>query len=329
MTHPTAPYIATLLCDPSFPALAERHTARTVETLEGAQAPVWLDKGIAADIPFTPQGPIDCRATAQALREAIADPQIDVIVQPAQGRRKKLLLVEMDKVLLRQTTSDEIAAVVGVASQRAEIAAKVAAGEIAHAEGTAAFFALLQGRTTDCLQQVLGKRMMMTPGARMLAETLRANQAHLAVATFGFSCFAGPVCQKAGITEAAANRLVLEGNRITALAEPVLDPAAKAAFIDQLLTTHKVSPADAAIVASSTADLPLFDKFGYSVAFRAEPSVAAAADAQIAQGDLTALLYAQGFAKEAFVTEARHELDASDWKRKYGAYEKAHERTRT
>ncbi len=163
----------------------------------------------------------------------------------------------------------------------------------------------------------------------MLAETLRANQAHLAVATFGFSCFAGPVCQKAGITEAAANRLVLEGNRITALAEPVLDPAAKAAFIDQLLTTHKVSPADAAIVASSTADLPLFDKFGYSVAFRAEPSVAAAADAQIAQGDLTALLYAQGFAKEAFVTEARHELDASDWKRKYGAYEKAHERTRT
>ena len=145
MTHPTTPYVSTLLCDPSFPALAERHTARAVETLENAQAPIWLDEGIAADIPFTPQGPIDCRAAAQALREAIADPQIDVIVQPTEGRRKKLLLVEMDRILLRQTTSDEIAAVVGVMSQRAEIAAKVAAGEISHAEGTAAFSRFYRG----------------------------------------------------------------------------------------------------------------------------------------------------------------------------------------
>jgi phosphoserine phosphatase len=329
MTEPPAPsHVATLLCDPSFPALAERHFAPAAAALDGAQPPQWLDKGIAADIAFASEQTIDCRALAEQLRAAIADPQIDVVVQPLAGRRKKLLLLDMDKVLLGQTTSDEIAAVIGAGTQRAEILAKVASGEISFTAGLQAFFALLQGRTTDCLSQVLGKRMVMRQGARALVETMRANGGSVAIATYGFSCFAGPVAQKANIQDVAANRLVLDGNKITALAEPLFDPAGKAAFLAALMTAQSRAPGKVLLALADPADLPLAAIIESSFAFHAAPVLAAATRGRIDQGDLSALLYIQGYARADFVTEERRTLDASDWKRKYGAYEKAHERTR-
>ncbi len=328
MTQSAPSHVATLLCDPSFPALADRHLSRATETLDAPQPAVWLDKGIAADIAFSPAESIDACALAETLRSAIADPQIDVIVQPLAGRRKKLLVLEMDKVLIGQNTCDEIAAVIGCAAQRAEIRAKVASGELTLAAGLKAFFALLQGRTTECLSQVLGKKMVMTPGARVLVDTMQANGANVALATYGFSCFAAPVAQKANIQELAANRLVLETNKIAELAEPVLDPSGKAAFLDGLIAAKELAPDDVMLVIHDPADLPLVEKAGISIAFRAEPAVATAAQGQVTQGDLSALLYLQGYARDAFATDARRALDASDWKRKYGAYEKAHERTR-
>ncbi len=328
MTQSTISHVATLLCDPSFPALADRHLARATEALDAPQPPMWLDKGIAADISFAPARAIDCRALAEKLRAAIADPQIDAIVQPLEGRRKKLLVIEMDNVLIGQNTLDEIAAVISCAPQLAEIRARVAGGEIGHAAGLQEFFTSLQGRTTDCLSRVLGKKMVMTPGASVLVETMRAHGASVALVTYGFSCFAGPVAQKANIQEVIANRLILEGNKIMALAEPVLDPAGKAAALDSLIAAQTIGRADVLALAHDPADLPLLGEVGTGIAFRAEAAVAAAAPAHIDRGDLSAALYLQGYAREDFVTEARRSLDASDWKRKYGAYEKAHERTR-
>lgn len=328
MTQAPLIYVVTLLCDPSFPALADRHLAHASEALPNPQAPIWLDKGIAADILFAPDSEIDGRGLAQKLREKIADPQIDVIVQPVETRRKKLLLLEMDRVLLRQSTADDIAAIINAAPQLADLRAKHAAGSLSHAEATKAFSALLQTRTTECLQQVLSKRMQMRSGAKVLVDTMKANGGAVVLATYGFSCFAGPVAQKAGIEIAAANRLLIEGRQIGELAEPVLDPDAKAAFLDQVLAARSVPPTDMMIVTADPADLALFSKGSRAMAFHADAAVMAAADADIAQGDLSALLYVQGYAKEAFVTEQRRDLDASDWKRKYGAYEKAHERTR-
>ena len=321
-------HVATLVCDPSFPALADRHLIRAREALEAAQDPVWLDKGIAADIAFAPADSIDCHALADKLRAAIADAQIDVIVQPVEGRRKKLLFIEMDKVLVGQNTLDEIASVTGCAAQLAEIHAKVVQGDIDYAAGLRESFTLLQGRPTDCLSQVLGKKMGMVPGARVLVETMRANGGSAALATYGFSCFAGPVADKAGIKEIIANRLVLENNKIAALAEPILDPTGKRAGLDGLLAALAVTQSAVLAVIHDRADLPLLKEAGMGIAFRAEAAIAAAAPARIDRGDLSALLYLQGYRREDFVTEARRSLDASDWKRKYGAYEKAHERTR-
>lgn len=322
-------HVATLLCDPSFPALTERHLARAAERLEAAHEPHWLAQGVAADIAFAPSGPVDLAALTEALRVAIADKEIDVVVQPFEGRRKKLLFVEMDQVLLGQNTSDEIAAVTGTAAQRAEIGLKVAAGEISFAEGLEAFFALLHGRTSECLQQVLTRRMQMRGGARLLVETLRAHGATLAVATYGFSCFAGPVAQKLTIETVAANRLILEGRKIEALAPPLLDPAAKTSFLAALQAARNVAPAETMIVSAGAADISLFGATAATgLAFHAEAPLAAATSARIDRGDLTALLYVQGFSTAEFIGETRQTLDASDWKRKYGAFEKAHERTR-
>ena len=322
------PHVATLVCDPSFPSLADRHLARAREALEAPQQHVWLDKGIAADIAFAPAAAIDCRARAEKLRNAITDAQIDVIVQPLEGRRKKLLFIEMDKVLVGQNTLDEIASVIGCAAQLAEIHAKVAHGEIDYAAGLRESFTFLRGRPTDCLSQVLGKKMRMIPGARVLVETMRANGGSAALATYGFSCFAGPVADKAGIKEIVANRLILENNKIAALAEPILDPTGKRASLDSLLAALGVTRNAVLAVIHDPVDLPLLKEAGMGIAFRAEAAIAAAAPAHIDRGDLSALLYLQGYRREDFVTEARQPLDASDWKRKYGAYEKAHERTR-
>lgn len=327
-------HVATLFCDTSFPALAERHLARVSEVLhasevlEAPQEPAWLDKGIAADISFAPAGALDCRTMAEKLRGAIADPQIDVIVQPIEGRRKKLLFAEMDKVLIGQNTLDEIASVIGCAPQHNEIRAKVANGEISYAAGLREIFAFLQTRRTDCLSHVLGKKMAMTPGARVLVETMRAHGATVALATFGFSCFAGLVAGKAGITEVIANKLILENDKIAALAEPVLDPAGKMVFLESLLVAQAIARSDVLMVVHDAADLPLLDHVGCGIAFRAEAPVTDAATARIDRGDLSGLLYIQGYRREDFVTESSRPLDASDWKRKYGGYEKAHERTR-
>jgi phosphoserine phosphatase len=323
-----ATHVATLLCDPSFPALADRHLARAGEALDAPQQPIWLDKGIAADLCFASAHDTDCAAVTAKLRAAIADPQIDIIVQPLAGRRKKLLFIEMDKGLLGQDTCDEIAAVIGCAGELAEIRAKVANGEVDFATGVKLFFALLQGRGTDCLSQVLGKRMKMTPGAVALIETTRANGGTITLATYGFSCFAGPVAQKTNIQDVTANKLIIEGNKIAALAEPVLDPAGKAAILDTLIAAQTIARADVLVLAYAAVDLPLLQSVGTGIAFHAADGVADAASIRIDRGDLSAALYIQGYAKEDFVTEPRRPLDASDWKRKYGGYEKAHERTR-
>ena len=319
-------HVATLLCDPGFPSLADRHLTRARNILEAPQEPVWLDKGIAADIVFAPTGTVDSRMLAEKLRAAIADTQIDVIVQPVEGRRKKLLFIEMDKVLIGQNTLDEIATVIGCVPQLAEIRARFAAGATTYSAGLREFFALLQGRRTDCLSQVLGKKLAMTPGARVLAETMRANGATAALATCGFSCFAGPVADKAGIKEILANRLILESNKIEVMAEPVLDPESKREELGRLVTAQAISYGEVVAVAHDTSDMRLLAQVGMGVAFRAETPETA--PARIDRGDLTALLYLQGYRREDFVTEARRSLDASDWKRKYGAYEKSHERTR-
>ncbi len=325
MTH-----VATLVCDPSFPSLTEAHIRRAIAALPGAGEPQWLDKGVAADIPFAPEEPADPRGLAEAARAAIGAAAIDVIVQAAEGRRKKLLLADMDSTMIGQECIDELAEQVGKRGEVAEITLRAMRGEIAFEPALRERVALLKGLHPDIVLRVLAKKITLTPGGRTLVQTMRAHGAHTALVSGGFTVFASVVADKIGFHEHQANVLLVgeDGRFSGLLAEPVLGEAAKRDALRGLRDKRAVAVAETLAVGDGANDIRMLVEAGLGVAYRGKPAVAAAAQARIDHSDLTALLYAQGYRREEFFVEARPQLNPSDWKRKYGALEKAHERTR-
>lgn len=322
MTH-----VATLVCDPSFPSLTEDHIRRAINVLPKPGEPQWLDKGVAADIPFEAEEPADARALAEAARAASG---VDVIVQAAEGRRKKLLVADMDSTMIRQECLDELAAEVGKKQHVAAITERAMRGEIAFEPALRERVALLKGLHPDTVLRVIAKKITLTPGARTLVQTMRSHGAHTALVSGGFTVFTSVIAERIGFHESQANVLLLgEDGRFSGLVgEPILGEAAKRDALLALREKHAAAASDTLAVGDGANDLAMLQEAGLGVAFRGKPAVAAAAHARIEHADLTALLYAQGYRREEFFVEARPQLNPSDWKRKYGALEKAHERTR-
>jgi phosphoserine phosphatase len=325
MTH-----VATLVCDPSFPSLTEAHIRQAIEALPKPGQPQWLDKGVAADIPFAPEEPADSRVLADAARAAIGAAAVDVIVQAVEGRRKKLLLADMDSTMIGQECVDELAEQVGKKPHVAAITERAMRGEIAFEPALRERVALLKGLHPDTVLRVIAKKITLTPGGRTLVQTMRAHGAHTALVSGGFTVFASVIAEKIGFHENQANVLLLgEDGRFSGLvAEPVLGEEAKRETLRNLREKHAIAAGETLAVGDGANDLAMLLEAGLGVAFRGKPAVAAAAQARIDHADLTALLYAQGYRREEFFVEARAQLNPSDWKRKYGALEKAHERTR-
>jgi phosphoserine phosphatase len=231
MTH-----VATLVCDPTFPSLTEEFVRKALDALPRPGQPQWLDKGIAADIPFEPEAQADLRALAEAARAAFGAAQIDVIVQPEQGRRKKLLLADMDSTMIRQESIDELAAQIGKKHYVAAITERAMRGEIEFEPALRERVALFKGLHPDTIARLIAKKITLTPGARTLVQTMRAKGAYCALVSGGFTDFASVVADKIGFQEHRANRLLLgEDGRFTGLvAEPVLGREAKLEALLQL-----------------------------------------------------------------------------------------------
>lgn len=325
MTH-----VATLVCNPTFPILTEKLVQLAIDALPRAQPPQWLDKGVAADIAFEPEAPIDAGALADAARSALGGAEIDVFVQAVDGRRKKLLLADMDSTMIGQECVDELAAAAGKKHLVAAITERAMRGEIAFEPALRERVAVFKGLHPDTALKVIAKKITLTPGARALVQTMRSHGAHTALVSGGFTVFANVIADKIGFHESHANMLLLdEDGRFTGfVAEPILGKEAKLASLLHLREQHALKAEDTLAVGDGANDLAMLQEAGLGVAFRGKPAVAAAAHARIEHADLTALLYAQGYKREEFFTEPRPQLNPSDWKRKYGALEKAHERTR-
>lgn len=325
MTH-----VATLVCDPSFPSLGEAHLQLAKDALPKPGEARWLDKGVAADIPFEPEESANHRALAEAARAAVGSAGIDVIVQLAEGRRKKLLLADMDSTMIRQECIDELAAEVGKKQHVAAITERAMRGEIAFEPALRERVALFEGLHPDTVLRVISRKITMTPGARTLVQTMRSQGAHTVLVSGGFTVFASVIAERIGFHESRANTLLLnENGRFSGLvAEPILGNEAKLEALRELRQTQGITASETVAVGDGANDLAMLQEAGLGVAYRAKPAVADATHARIEHADLTALLYAQGYRRDEFFVEARPKLDPSDWKRKYGAYEKAHERTR-
>jgi len=292
--------VATLISDPVRPAVNDAAIAAARALLPGATAPVVLAPGVAVDIPFASAA--DKRGLAEELRRSLAPAQIDVVIQPAAGRRKRLYLTDMDSTVIDQECIDELADFAGLKDHVAKITERAMNGEIAFEPALRERVAVLKGLPVSVVDEVIEKRITLMPGGRTLTATMRAHGAHTCLVSGGFTLFTEKIAAKIGFDEHRGNVLVVENGRLTGrVEEPILGKEAKLATLKELTARFNLRPEETLVSGDGANDLPMIEAAGLGVAFRAKPVVAAAAHARIDHGDLTALLYVQGFRRDEFV----------------------------
>jgi len=271
--------------------------------LARAAEPAWLADGVAADIPFSPESAIDQRALAADLRAALGQHPADVVVQPAAHRRKKLFLADMDSTMIGQECIDELADYVGLKAHVAAITERAMRGEIAFEPALRERVALLEGLPVSVIDEVLRDRIRLTPGARALVNTMRANGAHTCLVSGGFTLFTDRVAAMIGFDASRGNTLtVLDGHKLEGrVAEPIFGRDGKRAALLELRQEFGLKPEETMAAGDGANDLDMIVEAGLGVAYHAKPKVAEAAAARIDHADLTALLYVQGYRRDEFV----------------------------
>jgi phosphoserine phosphatase len=294
--------VATLICNPANPALDSTIVDGALAILPSPGKPHWLFDEVAVDIPF--DGSDDIKTIEGRLREARGDLPIDIVVQPRAVRRKKLFLADMDSTMIGQECIDELADFAGLKQHVAGITERAMRGEIQFEPALRERVALLKDLPVSVVEEVLEKRITPTPGGRELVATMRANGAYTCLISGGFTLFTNAVAAKIGFQENRANELVLRDGKFSGeVKEPILGRAAKLATLTELTESFDLDRVDTLVVGDGANDLGMIEAAGLGVAYHAKPAVAAAAAARIDHGDLTALLYAQGYRRDEFVEE--------------------------
>ena len=270
MTH-----VATLISNPAQPALDEAALARARAALLGdARAPRWLDPGIAADIPFTPDG-ADDKAIAERVRGALAGRPIDVVVQPLATRRKRLFVADMDSTMIGQECIDELADYAGLKAHVAAITERAMRGEIAFEPALRERVALLKGLPVAVVDEVIEKRITLTPGGRALVATMRRNGGYACLVSGGFTLFTGRIAAMIGFDEHRGNTLIVEDGKFAGrVAEPILGREAKLATLIELRDRLGLAPHETLAAGDGANDLAMIEAAGLGVAYHAKPKVA-------------------------------------------------------
>lgn len=255
----------------------------------------WATQGDAADLSF--------RSDPEVAKTALSPaPGIDVVVQPAAGREKRLLVADMDSTMITVECLDELADYAGIKPQIAAITESAMRGELDFAGALDARVALLAGLEEEAIDRCLAERVRPMPGAAALVRTMRARGAYTVLVSGGFTRFAEPVGRMLGFDRVIANRLEIEGGTLTGtVAKPIVDARTKRTTLIEERTRLGLPDAATLAVGDGANDLDMIRLAGLGVAYYAKPVVAAAAAARIDHGDLTALLYAQGIPRADWV----------------------------
>jgi len=286
-------YIATLIAARGAlePALVEN-----LRNAWGGGEAIWLAPDEAAEfsLPHVPENRWQVWDELQKMR-------VDLVVQPAEGRRRKMLLADMDSTMIEQECIDELAEVAGVGAHVREITARAMNGELDFEGALLERVALLAGLDEAVIGEVLRDRISYMPGGAALVATMRAQGAYCALVSGGFTAFTQAVAAHLGFDEHRANTLLADGGRLKGdVARPILGRAAKVQALEEISARLGISESDVIAVGDGANDLGMLGRAGAGVALHAKPSVAAECDIRINHGDLTALLYVQGYAQEEF-----------------------------
>lgn len=294
------PFIATLIANPAAPALTPELALKAARTVN-ADAVCWLAKGIACDIPLPRDA--DVTNARSALQGVIGALPVDIVAQRAENRRKKLLLADMDSTMIAQECIDELAVEVNLRGPIAQITQRAMNGEIAFEPALKERVFLLKNLPLPVIDMVIEKRITLTPGGRELVQTMRANGAYTALVSGGFTLFTRKIAAAIGFDENSANILEHDGARLTGFVrEPILGKLAKLEKLLELCSRMNIAPDEAMAVGDGANDLAMLQQAGCGVALHAKPIVAEASSMRIDHGDLTALLYIQGYRKADFVS---------------------------
>jgi phosphoserine phosphatase len=294
-------YNVVLISNPALPAV----TAETLQFASGmvphAGAARWLAEGIAAEVPFA-RPDRSLKQIEDDLRMGLIDQKVDVAIVPDAHRRKKLLLADMDSTMIQQECIDELADFVGLKSEVSGITARAMRGEIAFEPALRERVALLRGLPVSVVDEIMRDRITLMPGGQELIATMKASGAYTALVSGGFTLFTSRIRAILGFHEDRSNILEVENEKLVGLVrDPILGKEAKLASLVELRAKRKVHDAETLAVGDGANDLDMIGAAGMGVALHAKPAVATAAGYRIDHGDLTALLYLQGYRKSEFV----------------------------
>ncbi|NTF42401.1 phosphoserine phosphatase SerB [Rhizobium rhizogenes] len=292
-------FVATLIANPSNPVLVPAIAERAAEAAK-ASGLYWLADGIACDIVLRDDA--DLQAAEANILAAIGGEPIDFVIQNAETRRKKLLIADMDSTMIGQECIDELAAEVGLKDKVADITARAMNGEIAFEPALRERVALLKGLPLSVVDDVIAKRITLTPGGPELIATMKAKGYYTALVSGGFTVFTSRIAATLGFDEDRANLLLEENGVLTGFVEePILGKQAKVDALNDIAEKLGISTDEALAVGDGANDLGMLQLAGSGVALHAKPTVSAQARMRIDHGDLTALLYIQGYRKSDFI----------------------------
>jgi len=286
-------HVTTLIARPGGldPALVE-----SLRNAWGGGSAQWLAADEAAEftVAVAPANLWDVWADVQGMG-------VDLVCQPLEGRRKKMLLADMDSTMIQQECIDELADEAGVGPRVADITARAMNGELDFEGALIERVGLLRGLEEDVIGKVLAERITYMPGGAVLLATMKANGGHAALVSGGFTAFTAKVAAELGFDENRANTLLVEGGKLTGdVGRPILGKAAKVQALEEITARIGITEAEVIAVGDGANDLGMLQRAGAGVALHAKPTVAAQCNVRINHGDLTALLYVQGYAKTEF-----------------------------